>query len=87
MLILIGMSLTIIFFFFENLIFFIYRFRKLLPCTTPIQVERKASVQISTSPIWCLDYLDNLLCIGCADGRLEFWEGITGKFKVINTNY
>ncbi|KAJ8980052.1 hypothetical protein NQ317_012892 [Molorchus minor] len=33
------------------------------------------------SPIWCMDYLDNLIVIGCADGRLEFWEGTTGKLK------
>ncbi|KAI4464852.1 sterol regulatory element-binding protein cleavage-activating protein [Holotrichia oblita] len=36
------------------------------------------------SPIWCMDYLDNLIVLGCADGRLEFWEGTTGKFKVLN---
>lgn len=35
------------------------------------------------SPIWCLDYLDNLIVIGCADGRLEFWEASTGNLKVI----
>lgn len=35
------------------------------------------------SPIWCLDYLDNLIVIGCADGRLEFWEATTGNLKVI----
>lgn len=34
------------------------------------------------SPIWCLDYVDYLIVIGCADGRLEFWEGITGNLKV-----
>ncbi|KAL9694253.1 hypothetical protein quinque_013538 [Culex quinquefasciatus] len=33
-----------------------------------------------TSLIWCLD---NLIVTGCADGRLEFWEGITGNFKGI----
>ncbi|KAJ6645206.1 Sterol regulatory element-binding protein cleavage-activating protein, partial [Pseudolycoriella hygida] len=35
------------------------------------------------SPIWCLDYVDFLIVIGCADGRLEFWEGITGNLKCI----
>lgn len=35
------------------------------------------------SPIWCIDYLDNLIVIGCADGRLEFWEGTTGRLKVL----
>lgn len=33
-------------------------------------------------PIWCIDYLDNLIVIGCANGRIEFWEGSTGKLKV-----
>jgi hypothetical protein len=36
----------------------------------------------ATSPIWSLDFKDNLIVIGCADGRLEFWEGTTGNFKV-----
>lgn len=33
-------------------------------------------------PIWCMDYMDNLVVLGCSNGRLEFWEGTTGKFKV-----
>lgn len=33
-------------------------------------------------PIWCIDYMDNLIVLGCANGRLEFWEGTTGKLKV-----
>lgn len=33
-------------------------------------------------PIWCIDYTDNLIVLGCASGRLEFWEGTTGKLKV-----
>lgn len=34
------------------------------------------------SPIWCMDYMENLIVLGCADGRLEFWEGSSGKLKV-----
>lgn len=34
------------------------------------------------SAIWCLDYTDNLIVIGCADGKLEFWESSTGNLKV-----
>lgn len=34
------------------------------------------------SPIWCMDYQENLIVVGCANGSLEFWEGTTGKFKV-----
>ncbi|XP_061509303.1 sterol regulatory element-binding protein cleavage-activating protein [Anopheles gambiae] len=40
--------------------------------------------QHHVSPIWCLDFLDNLIVIGCADGRLEFWEGSSGSFKCIH---
>lgn len=36
------------------------------------------------SPIWCIDYSDNLIVIGCADGRMEFWESSTGEVKVRN---
>jgi hypothetical protein len=35
-------------------------------------------------PIWCLDCHENLVAIGCANGRLEFWEGTTGTFKVVD---
>lgn len=38
------------------------------------------------SPIWCLDYLDNLIVIGCADGRLEFWEASTGNLKCVHAS-
>lgn len=34
------------------------------------------------APIWCLDCHENLIVVGCANGRLEFWEGSTGTFKV-----
>lgn len=47
----------------------------------PGSTARKKAYQ--TSPIWCLDFLDNLIVIGCADGRLEFWEGTTGNLKGI----
>lgn len=42
-----------------------------------------SSKRYNTSPIWALDFIDNLIVIGCADGRLEFWEGTTGSFKCI----
>lgn len=31
--------------------------------------------------IWCIDYQENILVVGCANGVLEFWEGTTGRFK------
>lgn len=46
----------------------------------------RSSKTYNTSPIWALDFIDNLIVIGCADGRLEFWEGTTGSFKCIYQN-
>ncbi|KAB0798454.1 hypothetical protein PPYR_09447 [Photinus pyralis] len=36
-----------------------------------------------SAPIWCTDYVDNLIVIGCSDGSLEFWEGTTGNFRCL----
>ncbi|CAG5109377.1 Similar to SCAP: Sterol regulatory element-binding protein cleavage-activating protein (Sus scrofa), partial [Cotesia congregata] len=33
------------------------------------------------APIWCVDYQDNIIVVGCANGALEFWEGTTGLLK------
>lgn len=43
---------------------------------------KEGGVGVGVSPIWCMDFVDNLVVLGCADGRLEFWEGLTGKLKV-----
>lgn len=43
------------------------------------------TVQITSQnapPIWCIDYQENLIVVGCANGTLEFWEGTTGLLKV-----
>lgn len=40
------------------------------------------NINMRDSPVWCLDYLDNLIVVGCSSGRIEVWEGTTGKFKV-----
>ncbi|CAH2268915.1 jg21341 [Pararge aegeria aegeria] len=34
---------------------------------------------MSESPVWCMDFCNNLIILGCSDGRLEFWEANTGK--------
>lgn len=34
-------------------------------------------------PIWSMDYMDNLIAVGCANGQVEFWEGTTGNLKVL----
>lgn len=53
--------------------------------TTPHAAENPSSNKKSeVSPIWCLDYMDNLIVIGCADGKIEFWESTTGTLKVGN---
>ena len=37
---------------------------------------------LNVSAIWCVDYQENIIVVGCANGCLEFWEGTTGRFKV-----
>lgn len=37
---------------------------------------------MSESPVWCMDFCNDLIILGCADGRLEFWEASTGKLLV-----
>lgn len=39
--------------------------------------------QYKSSPVWTLDFTDNLIVIGCACGRLEFWEATTGTLRTI----
>ncbi|CAK1588368.1 unnamed protein product [Parnassius mnemosyne] len=34
---------------------------------------------VSESPVWCMDFCNELIIVGCADGRLEFWEASSGK--------
>lgn len=37
---------------------------------------------IRESPVWCMDFCNDLIILGCADGRLEFWEASSGKLMV-----
>lgn len=37
---------------------------------------------VEVSQVWCMDYSDNLIAVGCSDGQIEFWEGTTGKLRV-----
>lgn len=41
------------------------------------------SANSKLSSVWCMDYVDNLIIIGCADGRLELWEATSTKVKCI----
>lgn len=37
---------------------------------------------IRESPVWCMDFCNDLIILGCSDGRLEFWEASSGKLLV-----
>ncbi|KAL4717852.1 hypothetical protein ACJJTC_001001, partial [Scirpophaga incertulas] len=39
---------------------------------------------LSYSPVWCMDFTNDLIIIGCADGRIEFWDAVSGELKVSN---
>ena len=47
-----------------------------------LNTDKNVQIAHIVSPIWCMDYQENLIVVGCANGSLEFWEGTTGKFKV-----
>lgn len=58
--------------------------------SSPIDLKKQEGRSLSSqylnnklSPIWCLDYVDNLIVVGCADGRMEFWEGTSAKLKCV----
>ncbi|XP_063633942.1 sterol regulatory element-binding protein cleavage-activating protein [Cydia splendana] len=38
---------------------------------------------VRDSPIWCMDFCNDLIILGCADGRLEFWEASSGKLMCL----
>lgn len=50
--------------------------------STPNELKQRRCT-VAMSAIWCLDYMDNLIAIGCADGKIEFWESTTGTLKVL----
>lgn len=54
--------------------------------TTSINTDRTIQSSHIASAIWCMDYQENLIVVGCANGSLEFWEGTTGRFKVSQNN-
>lgn len=47
-----------------------------------VEGEDRVIKKKSTSAIWCLDFLDNLIAVGCGNGRMEFWETPSGTLKV-----
>ncbi|KAI4480537.1 hypothetical protein M0804_010090 [Polistes exclamans] len=48
-----------------------------------LNTEKPLQMSQGISPIWCMDYQENLIVVGCSNGSLEFWEGTTGRFKCL----
>ncbi|XP_013179398.1 PREDICTED: sterol regulatory element-binding protein cleavage-activating protein [Papilio xuthus] len=49
----------------------------------PMPEDDCKSKAFSESPVWCIDFCNDLIILGCADGRLEFWEASSGKLMCI----
>lgn len=58
------------------------KLNKLGGSVSSINTDRIIQTSHGISAIWCMDYQENLVVVGCANGNLEFWEGTTGRFKV-----
>ncbi|KAK0079274.1 hypothetical protein PV325_001450 [Microctonus aethiopoides] len=48
---------------------------------TSLDTDKTLQLSQNIAPIWCIDYQENIIVVGCANGVLEFWEGTTGTFK------
>ncbi|XP_012541992.1 sterol regulatory element-binding protein cleavage-activating protein [Monomorium pharaonis] len=59
------------------------RSNNLVDSTSSINTDRTLQSSHVISAIWCMDYQENLIVVGCANGSLEFWEGTTGRFKCL----
>ncbi|CAD7012204.1 unnamed protein product, partial [Ceratitis capitata] len=54
-----------------------------------IATKREGSAEVVLerlphSPIWCMNAFDNLVAVGCANGRIELWETPEGALKCIS---
>lgn len=58
----------------------------LVGSVSSINADRAMQMSHVISAIWCMDYQENLIVVGCSNGSLEFWEGTTGRFKVRLSN-
>ncbi|CAH1788116.1 unnamed protein product [Owenia fusiformis] len=45
--------------------------------------EESLSDGKSCAAIWCVACTDNLIIAGCGNGRIEFWDGLTGTLKCL----
>jgi WD40 repeat protein len=32
--------------------------------------------------VWCMDCVDGIIILGCANGRIEIWDTVSGQLKV-----
>ncbi|XP_064647832.1 sterol regulatory element-binding protein cleavage-activating protein-like [Lineus longissimus] len=55
------------------------------PSTVHYDATRHESefVNKEAPPIWCLACRDNLIVVGCGNGRIEFWDALEGKLKCL----
>ncbi|KYM91676.1 Sterol regulatory element-binding protein cleavage-activating protein [Atta colombica] len=67
----------------EQLGVFPARSNNLVGSTSSINTDRTIQSSPIIAAIWCMDYQENLVVVGCANGSLEFWEGTTGRFKCL----
>ncbi|XP_072761424.1 sterol regulatory element-binding protein cleavage-activating protein [Anoplolepis gracilipes] len=67
----------------EQLNIFPARLNNSVGSTASIYTDRTIQSLHVASAIWCMDYQENLIVVGCANGSLEFWEGTTGRFKCL----
>ncbi|KAG5316607.1 SCAP protein, partial [Pseudoatta argentina] len=67
----------------EQLGIFPARSNNLVGSTSSINTDRTIQSSPIIAAIWCMDYQENLIVVGCANGSLEFWEGTTGRFKCL----
>ena len=58
------------------------KFHSFTECVNSIHTDKTIQISQFVPQIWCMDYQENLIVVGCSNGTLEFWEGTTGRFKV-----
>ncbi|KAM3968582.1 LOW QUALITY PROTEIN: SREBP cleavage activating protein [Aphomia sociella] len=56
--------------------------------TEPSEVDKVTNLNwrgkaIQESPVWCMDFCNDLIILGCADGRLEFWEASSRRIMCV----
>ncbi|XP_011197874.2 sterol regulatory element-binding protein cleavage-activating protein isoform X1 [Bactrocera dorsalis] len=58
--------------------------REYMQIATKREDEQVALERLPYSPIWCMNAFDNLVAVGCANGRIELWEMPDGVLKCIS---